>query len=159
VLTTARGRAAGNGTILGLLYERELCASAIYVCSKPANEPSKTFLAIFGQQDPSPLSPCSLPLGKSISTCCGQLDEALGGGVHCGRVTEFCGEPGIGKTQIGCASCRHLAQALQAVSNSNQAHKTCVCPYLPGFSSLSMPSCQMLSVVPKAQQLISVSKG
>lgn len=28
------------------------------------------------------------------------LDEVLGGGVQIGQITEFCGEPGSGKTQI-----------------------------------------------------------
>ena len=36
-----------------------------------------------------------------IITFCGEIDEMLGGGVPCGEVTEFCGVPGIGKTQIG----------------------------------------------------------
>ena len=29
------------------------------------------------------------------------LDTLLGGGVHIGRITEFYGGPGIGKTQLG----------------------------------------------------------
>jgi RAD51-like protein 2 len=36
-----------------------------------------------------------------IITFCGEIDEMLGGGVPVGEVTEFCGVPGIGKTQIG----------------------------------------------------------
>lgn len=36
-----------------------------------------------------------------IITFCGELDEMLGGGVVSGEVTEFCGAPGIGKTQMG----------------------------------------------------------
>ena len=36
-----------------------------------------------------------------IITFCGELDEMLGGGVASGEVTEFCGAPGIGKTQMG----------------------------------------------------------
>mmetsp|Transcript_37411 Transcript_37411/g.62981 ORF Transcript_37411/g.62981 Transcript_37411/m.62981 type:complete len:355 (+) Transcript_37411:330-1394(+) len=37
----------------------------------------------------------------SITTMCPELDELLGGGVAPGEITEFCGVPGIGKTQIG----------------------------------------------------------
>lgn len=36
-----------------------------------------------------------------ISTSCSDLDEILGGGIHCGEVTEIGGVPGIGKTQLG----------------------------------------------------------
>ena len=36
-----------------------------------------------------------------IITFCGEIDEMMGGGVPLGEVTEFCGVPGIGKTQIG----------------------------------------------------------
>ena len=37
----------------------------------------------------------------AIQTCCGNLDEILGGGIPAGKITEFCGAPGVGKTQIG----------------------------------------------------------
>lgn len=37
----------------------------------------------------------------AIYTLCQSLDELLGGGVPLGQVTEFCGVPGIGKTQLG----------------------------------------------------------
>jgi len=37
----------------------------------------------------------------SIVTFCEQLDDMLGGGVSVGKITEFWGAPGIGKTQIG----------------------------------------------------------
>ena len=37
----------------------------------------------------------------SIVTFCEQLDDMLGGGVPVGKITEFCGAPGVGKTQIG----------------------------------------------------------
>lgn len=37
---------------------------------------------------------------RSIVTFCSQLDEALGGGVPVGKVTEICGAPGVGKTQL-----------------------------------------------------------
>lgn len=36
-----------------------------------------------------------------IVTFCASLDEVLGGGVPIGRMTEFCGLPGVGKTQLG----------------------------------------------------------
>lgn len=36
----------------------------------------------------------------SIVTFCEQLDDMLGGGVPVGKITEFCGAPGVGKTQI-----------------------------------------------------------
>ena len=36
-----------------------------------------------------------------IVTFCEGLDEMLGGGVPVGKITEFCGAPGVGKTQMG----------------------------------------------------------
>ncbi|KXZ49172.1 hypothetical protein GPECTOR_23g99 [Gonium pectorale] len=36
-----------------------------------------------------------------IVSMCRELDELLGGGVAVGQVTEFCGVPGVGKTQLG----------------------------------------------------------
>lgn len=36
-----------------------------------------------------------------IVTFCAALDEMLGCGVPLGKTTEFCGAPGIGKTQLG----------------------------------------------------------
>ncbi|XP_066923185.1 DNA repair protein RAD51 homolog 3-like [Clytia hemisphaerica] len=37
----------------------------------------------------------------SIVTFCAALDEMVGGGIPVGKVTEFCGGPGMGKTQFG----------------------------------------------------------
>lgn len=37
---------------------------------------------------------------RSIVTFSSQLDEALGGGLMLGKITELCGVPGIGKTQL-----------------------------------------------------------
>lgn len=36
----------------------------------------------------------------SIITFCEKMDDMLGGGVPLHKITEFCGVPGIGKTQI-----------------------------------------------------------
>eukprot|EP00802_Teleaulax_amphioxeia_P011352 Tamp_11384.p1 GENE.Tamp_11384~~Tamp_11384.p1 ORF type:complete len:384 (+),score=95.44 Tamp_11384:49-1152(+) len=38
---------------------------------------------------------------KHVITFCSDMDNMLGGGVAVGEVTEFCGAPGIGKTQLG----------------------------------------------------------
>jgi RAD51-like protein 2 len=38
---------------------------------------------------------------KPIITFCESLDSMLGGGVFIGQITEFCGVPGVGKTQLG----------------------------------------------------------
>lgn len=38
---------------------------------------------------------------KNIITFSKDLDELLGGGIRTGTVTEFCGVPGVGKTQLG----------------------------------------------------------
>lgn len=35
-----------------------------------------------------------------IITFCSALDEILGGGVPLGKITEICGPPGVGKTQL-----------------------------------------------------------
>ena len=37
---------------------------------------------------------------QPIVTFSEQLDTLLGGGVPAGKTTEFCGAPGVGKTQI-----------------------------------------------------------
>lgn len=42
---------------------------------------------------------------RRIITFCNELDKILGGGVAVGQVTEFCGLPGLGKTQIGIQLC------------------------------------------------------
>lgn len=36
----------------------------------------------------------------SIVTFCAKLDEMLGGGLPLGKITEVCGAPGLGKTQL-----------------------------------------------------------
>jgi len=46
---------------------------------------------------------------RSLTTFCPQLDEALGLGVPAKQITEFCGVPGVGKTQLGI----QLAVAVQ----------------------------------------------
>lgn len=38
----------------------------------------------------------------SVVTFCAKVDSMLGGGVSLGKVTEFCGAPGVGKTQLWC---------------------------------------------------------
>ncbi|XP_077338356.1 DNA repair protein RAD51 homolog 3 isoform X3 [Lithobates pipiens] len=44
-----------------------------------------------------------------IITFCSALDEILGGGVPLGKITEICGPPGVGKTQL----CMQLAVDVQ----------------------------------------------
>ena len=39
-------------------------------------------------------------LQQNITTFSEHVDEILGGGVPLGKITEFCGAPGIGKTQM-----------------------------------------------------------
>eukprot|EP00892_Ulva_mutabilis_P008609 jgi/Ulvmu1/611/UM001_0619.1 len=48
-----------------------------------------------------------------LRTSCGPLDDILAGGVRCEEVTEFCGIPGSGKTQLGMqlAFCTQLPPA------------------------------------------------
>ncbi|MBL1810932.1 DNA repair and recombination protein RadA, partial [Klebsiella pneumoniae] len=38
---------------------------------------------------------------KHITTGSGDLNDILGGGIHCKEVTEIGGVPGVGKTQLG----------------------------------------------------------
>lgn len=35
-----------------------------------------------------------------IVTFCARVDDMLGGGISLGKITEICGAPGIGKTQM-----------------------------------------------------------
>lgn len=44
---------------------------------------------------------------RSIVTFSSQLDEALGGGVQLGKITELCGVPGVGKTQLWYENLAH----------------------------------------------------
>jgi len=55
----------------------------------------------------------------SIVTFCEQLDDMLGGGVPVGKITEFCGAPGIGKTQIGYVLTLGFSSAKQARNQDN----------------------------------------
>lgn len=41
----------------------------------------------------------------SIVTFCAKLDEMLGGGLPLGKITEVCGAPGLGKTQLSFQLC------------------------------------------------------
>lgn len=41
-------------------------------------------------------------LQQPIVTFSERLDELFGGGIPIGKLTEFCGAPGIGKTQLWC---------------------------------------------------------
>ncbi|XP_068124737.1 DNA repair protein RAD51 homolog 3 isoform X2 [Hyperolius riggenbachi] len=45
----------------------------------------------------------------SVITFCSALDEILGGGIALGKITEICGPPGVGKTQL----CIQLAVDVQ----------------------------------------------
>ena len=40
-------------------------------------------------------------VSRPVITFCRQIDVMLGGGVPIGQITEFCGVPGVGKTQLG----------------------------------------------------------
>jgi RAD51-like protein 2 len=40
-------------------------------------------------------------ISRPVITFCRQIDVMLGGGVPVGQITEFCGVPGVGKTQLG----------------------------------------------------------
>jgi RAD51-like protein 2 len=42
---------------------------------------------------------------RHIITFCKEIDQMLGGGVHLGEMIEFCGVPGIGKTQLAMQLC------------------------------------------------------
>lgn len=37
---------------------------------------------------------------RALITFCKAIDDMLGGGIQVGQITEFCGVPGIGKTQL-----------------------------------------------------------
>eukprot|EP00128_Syssomonas_multiformis_P014588 Colp12_sorted_trinity150504_noHs@29739 len=54
-------------------------------------EKAPTALALLGQLEAS----------VAITTACAELDHMLGGGVPLRKLTELCGAPGVGKTQIG----------------------------------------------------------
>ena len=40
----------------------------------------------------------------AVNTFVRRLDEMLGMGVEMGKITEFCGAPGLGKTQLGTSN-------------------------------------------------------
>lgn len=59
-----------------------------------------------GHSVPTPTGQSALELLKVeqlqgyIVTFCAKVDAMLGGGVPLGKITEVCGAPGVGKTQI-----------------------------------------------------------
>jgi RAD51-like protein 2 len=61
---------------------------------------------ISGEGKPLPVSRSALELLEqeqslpNIVTFCSRLDQVLGGGVALRQVTEICGAPGVGKTQM-----------------------------------------------------------
>jgi len=58
---------------------------------RPRTEMGKSALALLDE---------SRVLGRHIVTYCSALDKLLGGGITVGQVTELCGRPGSGKTQL-----------------------------------------------------------
>eukprot|EP00002_Diphylleia_rotans_P030876 TRINITY_DN6390_c0_g1_i6.p1 TRINITY_DN6390_c0_g1~~TRINITY_DN6390_c0_g1_i6.p1 ORF type:complete len:356 (+),score=58.69 TRINITY_DN6390_c0_g1_i6:76-1143(+) len=57
-----------------------------------------------------------------ISTSSTELDRLLGGGVSLNKITEFCGVPGIGKTQLGI----QLALNVQRPSEQGRLSGECI---------------------------------
>ncbi|XP_048582236.1 DNA repair protein RAD51 homolog 3 [Nematostella vectensis] len=90
-----------------LSLSREDALSILQVVRKPQTPLSEKEKAIKTISAGSPRSRSALELlqqeqtAGSIVTFCEQLDDMLGGGVPTCKITEFCGAPGIGKTQIG----------------------------------------------------------
>lgn len=58
--------------------------------SKSCRSTPRTALQVFTKERSS----------AAIMTFSEKLDIALGGGIHTGMLTEICGVPGVGKTQI-----------------------------------------------------------
>lgn len=80
---------------------------------------------------------------KPVYTLCEQLDKMLGGGVIAPQLTEFCGVPGIGKTQ--------LAYALRRCSLSTAAaHATAAATTMmrPQLDMTRAPAARADAVVP-----------
>lgn len=89
---------------------------------------------------------------RRIRTSCPALDQLLGGGVARGAVTEFCGVPGVGKTQLGCVPyiwlprCRPLGR------------RCCICwpaPHAPPLGHCRRPpaarACRSMQLVLNVQ--------
>jgi len=79
-------------------------ALEILKCAKQSllNAPDENGVAV----DNAPMTAKDLLIkfsskSRPIITFCKSLDTILGGGVSIGQITEFCGVPGIGKTQLG----------------------------------------------------------
>jgi len=77
--------------------------------SSKASEPVVTALDLM----------CSVYNQQPIVTFSEQLDTLLGGGVPLGKVTEFCGAPGVGKTQIWWAHCIFVLLDLASLTDLN----------------------------------------
>ncbi|GAB9468216.1 hypothetical protein Gpo141_00005537 [Globisporangium polare] len=58
---------------------------------------------------------------RPIPTRIQGLDDMLGGGIPCSELTEICGGPGTGKTQLGIHLCLAAQYALDAGSNRSTA--------------------------------------
>ena len=52
-----------------------------------------------------------------LFTFCRSLDKLIGGAIQVGQITEFCGFPGIGKTQLGIQIC--LDAQIPEIFNGN----------------------------------------
>jgi RAD51-like protein 2 len=79
----------------GLSYE-----DALVVLEHALPHAAGTERAFDGMNSARELYQKEKSIGKIITFSAG-MDKMLGGGVPLGQVTEFCGVPGIGKTQIG----------------------------------------------------------
>jgi RAD51-like protein 2 len=104
-------------SICDMLLRSGFCIVDDIVCLKPyelakelsvtPTEAANILKAVNNVNNPPELHVSALELCRKantqrpIITFCKALDNLLGGGVQIGQLTEFCGVPGIGKTQLG----------------------------------------------------------
>ena len=71
-----------------------------------------------------------------LVTFCANMDAILGGGVQTGEITEFCGAPGVGKTQIGM----QLAVSVQLPNKFSGNEGECI--YVDTEGSFTCDRCE-----------------
>jgi RAD51-like protein 2 len=75
-----------------------------------------------------------------LVTFCKGVDGILGGGVQTGEITEFCGAPGVGKTQIGM----QLAVSVQLPSEFSGIEGECA--YIDTEGSFTCDRCEDMAI-------------
>lgn len=129
-------RVLGSSIEQATAYRREIVGAINYNSSARRPGASAGAMAAGGQ---SAMELLDKP-PKPIVTYCRDLDRVLGGGVHLNKVTELCGVPGAGKTQL----CMQLALNVQIPVALGGVGGSCV--YLDTEGSMMVERLEQMAV-------------